>query len=137
MINDTLYLSTFISYEGTAQINGFPAVNIGVSESTLTPPGTSIAAFGSGWAATDFMWGSGEADTKGFVNDQMTLACPDPAPPSPPFSVPANCGCLMGTGIYSDFTQGSIWLQRSLNWDLSPLHTYVLSVRRYCRAVHH
>lgn len=71
----------FISYEGTfSATNGVAAgmnsTNIGVSQTSSTPVGSSIHRVGSGGQASDFTWTNTTANSSGSINTGQTLVAP-------------------------------------------------------------
>ena len=63
----------FLSYEGTVTATNGPAagrssVDVGVSESSSTPVGSSLALVGTGVDAPDFTWANVDDDTPGAIN---------------------------------------------------------------------
>ncbi|MEL6614512.1 MAG: endonuclease [Bacteroidota bacterium] len=68
----------FLSYEGTMTASGGPAsgqgsTDIGVSESSSTPSGTSLQLGGTGSASGDFVWEGSQTATPGQPNVNQTL----------------------------------------------------------------
>jgi hypothetical protein len=79
----------FISYEGSFQAVDGPAaglasIDVGVSEGTGTPVGSSLQRQGSGTLAEDFLWGGPAPASPGAINDGQLLLAPIPAPPALP-----------------------------------------------------
>ncbi len=71
----------FISYEGSftatnGPANGLTSVNVGVSQTSSTPIGSSIHRIGSGGQASDFTWANTTANTAGSINTGQTLIAP-------------------------------------------------------------
>ncbi|MDH5506695.1 MAG: ExeM/NucH family extracellular endonuclease [Anaerolineae bacterium] len=84
----------FLSYEGVFTAASGPAAgmtssDIGVSESSATPVGSSLQLSGSGSVYGDFTWAPAAANSFGAVNGSQTFTCgggggPEPTPtPSP------------------------------------------------------
>ncbi|MHC4262173.1 MAG: endonuclease I family protein, partial [Planctomycetota bacterium] len=81
----------FLSYEGVVVATDGPAfgtssVDMGVSESSLTPAGQSLQRIGSGTQALDFTWTGPVTESPGSVNNGQTFedACGGTTPPPPP-----------------------------------------------------
>ena len=73
LVDDTGTVVQFLSYEGVITANGGPAsgttsTDMGVSESSSTPNGSSLQLGGSGSAYGDFAWQGPQGHTKGSVN---------------------------------------------------------------------
>jgi hypothetical protein len=68
----------FISYEGSFTANGGPAdgmtsVDIGVTETSTTPIGSSLNLVGSGVMYGDFTWSGPSAESPGMLNPGQTF----------------------------------------------------------------
>ncbi|MAN58593.1 MAG: hypothetical protein CMC08_02005 [Flavobacteriaceae bacterium] len=68
----------FLSYEGVftateGPANGQSSTNIGVSQGTNTPVGTSLQLSGLGREYNNFYWSVGNAETFGSVNNGQTI----------------------------------------------------------------
>lgn len=68
----------FVSYEGTLTASGGPAsgqgsIDIGVSETSSSPVGTSLQLGGTGTASGDFAWENSQTATPGTPNVNQTL----------------------------------------------------------------
>ncbi|GGD64134.1 Ig-like domain-containing protein [Croceicoccus mobilis] len=82
----------FLSYEGSFTATDGPAVgltstDIGVSEGTSTPVGTSLQLGGTGDTYGEFTWQASQTETVGEVNTGQTIddtAAPPPPPPPGP-----------------------------------------------------
>lgn len=73
----------FLSYEGAFEAANGPAVgmtstDIGVSETSSTPIGTSLQLVGAGYRYQDFTWQTSEIESFGNVNSLQTFVSPDP-----------------------------------------------------------
>ncbi len=73
----------FLSYEGTftatnGPASGMESTDIGVSESSGTPAGSSLQLEGTGAVAGDFTWAAPAAETPGAANNGQTIAAAAP-----------------------------------------------------------
>lgn len=85
----------FLSYEGTMTAANGPAagmtsVDIGVSEPSNTPIGTSLQLAGDGNVAADFTWAESAAATFGTCNNGQTFGEPGNAAPRVVSTFPAD-----------------------------------------------
>ncbi len=76
-------LVQFLSYEGTINAtagiaNGETSENIGVTESSSTPVGSSLQLIGFGDCYEDFSWDGPKTHTRGLINGAQTLVAPGP-----------------------------------------------------------
>jgi endonuclease I len=87
-----------LSYEGTFTATAGPAtgmnsVDIGVSESSITPVGHSLQLTGSASSSEGFTWAEPMADTPGLPNTGQTMVCvQDETPPVAPTGLIATGG---------------------------------------------
>lgn len=93
----------FLSYEGTfaatnGPANGMTSVDIGVSETNSTAPGTSLQLTGSGSNYEDFAWQGSATASFGQCNTGQSFGPPVDLPPSVASTTPANSA----TGIASN-----------------------------------
>lgn len=77
----------FLSYEGSLVAVGGPAdgqtsTDIGVSESSSTPIGSSLQLSGTGSVASDFTWQPENTETFGFSNTGQIFEGSTPPPPT-------------------------------------------------------
>ena len=82
-------LIQFLSYEGSftatdGPASGFTSIDIGVSESSATPVGSSLQLGGSGRHYEDFFWQSSATATAGLPNNQQTFESDPAADLTPP-----------------------------------------------------
>jgi len=89
LVDDLGSVVQFLSYEGSftaaeGPAMGMTSVNIGVSESSGTPAGSSLQLTGTGTLYEDFTWASAAANTFGNVNTGQSFGAPPPPPPPGP-----------------------------------------------------
>ncbi|MDJ0553057.1 MAG: DNA/RNA non-specific endonuclease [Microcoleaceae cyanobacterium MO_207.B10] len=73
LVDDSNQVVQFLSYEGTltgvgGAANGLTSIDIGVSETSSTPVGTSLQLVGMGNSYDDFSWTTGVSSSYGLVN---------------------------------------------------------------------
>ena len=71
------YEGTFTAADGVAQ--GLLSTDMGVSENTDAPLGSSLQLAGTGDSYLDFVWQSSAPDTLGNLNQGQSFAVPEPA----------------------------------------------------------
>ena len=99
------YEDDFTATDGPAA--GLASTDIGVSETSSTPVGSSLALIGTGRTYDDFRWAATPASSFGSVNPDQTFQ--EPPPPVDPCAVPVThqIGEVQGTGAASPF-QGQV-----------------------------
>ncbi|HET9482843.1 MAG TPA: Ig-like domain-containing protein, partial [Xanthomonadales bacterium] len=88
-------LVQFLGYEGAATASDGPAagltsVDIGVSETNSTAPGTSLQLGGSGTAYADFTWNGTATETFGACNNGQSFGAPVDDAPEVTTTTPAD-----------------------------------------------
>ncbi len=84
LVNGSGQVIQFLSYEGQIKASNGPAagltsVNLPVSESSSTAPGTSLQLGGSG-GLSNFTWRSSAQQTFGACNNSQSFSAPNPVP---------------------------------------------------------
>ncbi len=124
----------FLSYEGTfvatdGAATGLTSTDIGVSEASTAPVGTSLQLGGTGTTYADFAWQGSQADTPGAVNTGQTLGDGSVAPVADFSGTPVS-GDTPLVVAFTDLSTGS---PSNWTWDFgdggtstaqNPSHTY-------------
>ncbi len=98
LVDDSGVVVQFITYEGVIVATDGPAagltsVDVGVSETSVAPIGSSLQLGGSGAAYADFTWQGSQTDTPGAVNTGQTfVGSADITPPAEPTGLTATAG---------------------------------------------
>ncbi|HEX7022309.1 MAG TPA: ExeM/NucH family extracellular endonuclease [Trueperaceae bacterium] len=111
----------FLSYEGKLTATAGPAASmtstdIGVSESSSSPAGSSLQLAGAGASYADFAWQPAQAATFGEINSGQTFSGsgealePCTAPP-PPEAQAKKIHEIQGTGDESPFNGAQVTIQ--------------------------
>ncbi|HVJ61620.1 MAG TPA: endonuclease [Tahibacter sp.] len=124
----------FLSYEGTfaatnGPANGMTSVDIGVSETNGTAPGTSLQLTGSGTNYEDFAWQGSSAASFGQCNVGQSFGPPVDAPPAVASTTPTHnaTGIASNANLAVTFTEpvtlGATWY--AIQCSTSGAHTAV------------
>jgi endonuclease I len=126
----------FLSYEGTfvatnGPANGMTSVDIGVSETNSTPPGTSLQLTGSGTNYEDFAWQGSSTASFGQCNTGQSFGPAVDVAPSVASTTPANAatGIANNANVLVNFSEpvslGATWYD--ITCSISGAHTAVQS----------
>ncbi len=94
LVNPAGQVVQFLSYEGTIRASNGPAagrtsINLPVSETNSTAPGTSLQLGGTGAVLANFSWRASQAQTFGGCNVGQSFTAPN-VPPQVVSTTPAN-----------------------------------------------
>ncbi len=134
LVDGTGAVVQFLSYEGVfvatdGAAAGLTSEDIGVSEASTAPVGTSLQLGGTGTTYADFTWQGSQTATSGAVNTGQTLG-DGSAPPTADFSGSPTSGVAPLAVSFTDLSTGS---PTGWSWDFgdggsssaqNPTHTY-------------
>ena len=126
----------FLSYEGTltasnGPANGLLSVDIGVSETNSTAPGTSLQLTGSGSNYEDFAWQPSATASFGQCNTGQSFGPAVDTPPAVSTTAPADnaTGLAISTNVTVNFSEpvtlGATWYD--IQCSISGAHTATTS----------